>query len=434
MTTSQLYELYCQYSNIVTDSRKIKKDCLFFALKGERFNGNQFAKDAIAQGAKFAIIDEKKFQESEHFILVDDVLKTLQELANFHRKQFDIPIIGITGSNGKTTTKELLSEVLSSSYQTHFTKGNFNNHIGVPLTLLEMPKTTQIAVIEMGANHVGEIEFLCKIAEPTHGVITNIGRAHLEGFGGIEGVKKGKSELYRFLEKNRGMAFVNNDEPFLKELSEGIRHRLIYEKSETPDPNYHPFETKFLEANPFVKVAFLAKSAELIAIQSQLIGTYNFNNLMTAITIGRYFKVPAEKIKSAIENYTPTNNRSQVVKVNSNTFILDAYNANPTSMSHALNNFSKMKADAKIVILGDMLELGEYSFSDHSKILNQAEALDFDQIIIVGSEFGKIPKNEGIIHFKNTSILKKWFDEQNYKKTHFLIKGSRSIGLEKILT
>lgn len=433
MTINQLYEIFCQYPNVITDSRKIEKDCLFFALKGERFNGNQYAESAIEKGAKYAVIDEEKYAKGEQFILVDDVLTTLQKLANYHRNQFDIPVIGITGSNGKTTTKELISGVLASNYETHFTSGNYNNHIGVPLTLLAMPKSTQVAVIEMGANHVGEIGFLSEIAEPTHGLITNIGKAHLEGFGGVEGIKKGKSELYRFLGKKNGLAFVNQDERFLEDLSECVRLRLIYKQSKNPDPKERPYETKYLGTNPFVKVAFLSKSGELIEVQSQLIGDYNFNNIMTAITIGRYFKVPDEKIKDSIESYAPQNNRSQILKKGTNTFILDAYNANPTSMRNALINFSNMKADSKVAIIGDMLELGEYSVAEHSQILNEAENMNLDTIVVVGSEFEKIPLKENTLHFYNTQDLKVWFDEQKFENTHILIKGSRGIGLEKIL-
>lgn len=359
-STEELYKIFLRHPNVITDSRKIEAGCLFFALKGERFNGNSFAADAIEKGAAFAIIDEPEFAIGEQFILVENVLEALQGMANFHRKQFQIPVIGITGSNGKTTTKELIYEVLSSHYPTHYTMGNFNNHIGLPLTLLKMQKGTEVAVIEMGANHVGEIEFLCKIAEPTHGLITNIGKAHLEGFGGIEGVKKGKSELYRFLEKNDGTAFVNLEELFLEELAKGLEHRIFYKKSDKPNPIAAPAETKLLTTHPFVRVAFLNEFAEILEVQSQLSGNYNFNNIMTAITVGRYFKVPSQKIKAAIENYVPSNNRSQVLEKDGNTYILDAYNANPSSMQRSLENFSKMEGQSKIAILGDMLELGEY--------------------------------------------------------------------------
>ncbi len=433
MKIESLYQIYKTHPKVITDSRKIEPGCLFFALKGENFNGNKFANEALEKGAAFAIIDEADYDLGEKFLLVDNVLNTLQKLATFHRRQFDIPLIGITGSNGKTTTKELISVVLASHYKTHFTKGNFNNHIGVPLTLLAMPMSTEVAIIEMGANHIGDIEFLCNIAEPTHGIITNIGSAHLEGFGGIEGVKKGKSELYRHLEKNNGLAFVNLDEPNLKDLANGVKLQLHYLKSENPDPTHKPYETKLIEAKPFVKAAFLSEHKELVEVHSQLIGNYNFNNIMTAITVGKYFKVPALKAKAAIENYVPTNNRSQIFKKGNNTFILDAYNANPTSMKMALENLNAMKASDKMVILGDMLELGKYSQQEHLGIANYALEFDFKKVIVVGKEFGQLEVSNKILHFENTLSLKTWFEEQALENCLILIKGSRGIGLEKLI-
>lgn len=433
MSIENLYKLFLDHPKVITDSRKIEPACLFFALKGGNFNGNQFASDALTKGAAYAIIDEEAYQYGEKTILVKDVLTTLQELANYHRKQFDIPVIGITGSNGKTTTKELVSVVLNSHYPTHFTKGNFNNHIGVPLTLLEMPLSTEVAIIEMGANHIGEIDFLCQIAAPTHGLITNIGSAHLEGFGSLEGVKQAKSELYRYLETYNGLAFVNLDEAYLSDLVKGVKFLLPYLRSEEPNPQNKPYETKFIEANPFVKVAFLSEDKALVEVQSQLIGDYNFNNIMTAISIGKYFKVPAQKIKQAIEAYTPKNNRSQVLKKEGNTFILDAYNANPTSMRGALDNLHQMPASSKIAILGDMLELGDYSREEHLAILEYASNYDFEKIALVGKEFKKIIPPKGVLQFENTSNLKEWFDSEGFVGQLILIKGSRGIGLEKLL-
>ncbi|MFK8006438.1 MAG: UDP-N-acetylmuramoyl-tripeptide--D-alanyl-D-alanine ligase [Saprospiraceae bacterium] len=428
-----IYTLFQKHPKIITDSRKIKEGCLFFALKGDRFNGNEYAQEAIQKGASYAIIDEEKYKKDDKTVLVDDVLSTLQKLATFHRRRMIIPIIAITGSNGKTTTKELISVVLNSQYCCHSTKGNLNNHIGVPLTLLELTSEHEVAIIEMGANHVGEIDFLCKITEPTHGIITNIGKAHLEGFGGVEGVKKGKSELYKFIQWQNGVAFVNMNESFLSELSKGIIKRVFYKKTEQPSPSEAAYETIFYQESPFVKVGFLDKNEEIISIQSQLIGQYNFNNIMTAISIGRYFRVRPKRIQEAVENYTPSNNRSQLVKKTTNTFILDAYNANPTSMKNALVNFGQVDANKKIAILGDMLELGKFSDEEHLKIAQQAIELKLDQVILVGKEFSKI-KIEGVQHFENVNDLKEHFVIKDFQETYFLIKGSRGIKLEEFLS
>ena len=428
-----LYKIFKKHPKVITDSRKIEEGCLFFALKGENFNGNKYAKEALKKGAAYAIIDEVEYEKGEQYLLVKDVLTTLQKLANFHRQQLMIPILGITGSNGKTTTKELIAAILTSQYRCHFTKGNFNNHIGVPLTLLSIPLDTEIAVIEMGANHVGEIEFLCDIAEPTHGLITNIGKAHLEGFGSLEGVKKAKSELYKFLKVRNGVAFVNMDELYLTDLSDGIVKRVFYIQNDKPNPLKAPFETSLFQTHPFVEVGFLDKNQKLTIVKSQLLGDYNFNNIMTAICVGRYFRVPPKKIKEAIENYIPTNNRSQLIQRGSNTFILDAYNANPTSMKNALENFSKIENKKKVAILGDMLELGDFSEKEHEKIVEHSKTLGLDEIILVGNEFSKI-KDKEVLHFDNVESLKTWFDKKDFYQTYFLIKGSRGIKLEKILS
>ncbi|MEO1262464.1 MAG: UDP-N-acetylmuramoyl-tripeptide--D-alanyl-D-alanine ligase [Bacteroidota bacterium] len=398
----ELYKLYLESRIVITDSRKIEPGCLFFALKGERFNGNKYAKEAIDKGAAFAVIDEAEYKINDQFILVENVLETLQALATFHRRQFLTPIIAITGSNGKTTTKELISAVLASHYKCHFTKGNFNNHIGVPLTLLDMPSDTEVAIIEMGANHQGEIDFLCKITEPTHGLITNIGKAHLEGFGGIEGVKKGKSELYKYLAKNKGVAFINQDEQFLEGLSKNIKWKIFYKKGKTPSSDKIPFEIQLLSKKPFIKAAFISAPDSPIIIESNLIGQYNFNNIMTAVALGIYFKVPDHKIKKAVENYVPTNNRSQVIKKGSNTFILDAYNANPTSMKNALHSFEKMDAKNKIAILGAMKEMGKYSEKEHQQLIKLAQSCGLKKIILVGNEY--LPTTQLI--FKNIEELK----------------------------
>ncbi len=431
MTITALYKIFLDYSNVCTDSRKIEKGCLFFALKGANFDGNKFAEQAIQQGAAYAIADDKSLSVNEKIIIVDDVLTTLQKLAHHHRKQFDIPVIGITGSNGKTTTKELISSVLESHYPTHYTKGNFNNHIGVPLTLLAMPADTEVAIIEMGANHIGEIDFLCQIAAPTHGLITNVGAAHLEGFGSIEGVKKGKGELYQYLENNRGLAFINKTEEHLQEMAGDNLYKVLYTKSIEPDLNVPIFETKLVAAEPFVEIAYLSKMGISQSIKSQLIGLYNFNNIMTAVTLGRYFKVPYEKIKQSIENYIPSNNRSQIVQKEGNKFLLDAYNANPTSMAKALESFANYSEKNKIAILGDMLELGAFSTKAHSEIIDLAQKLGIE-ILTVGKEFAK-SNRKGVKHFEDTSSLKDWFWKQEFVDVFFLLKGSRGIGLERLL-
>ncbi len=428
-----LYKHYKDHPKVVTDSRKIEKGSIFFALKGPRFNGNEYAAQAIEKGAHLAIIDEEPEEMDDRFFLVEDVLETLQALARHHRRQFTIPLIAITGSNGKTTTKELLSTVLSSHYPTHFTKGNFNNHIGVPLTLLEMPPETEVAIIEMGANHIEEIKFLCEIAEPTHGLITNIGKAHLEGFGSIEGVKQGKSELYKFLEEHGGMVFINQDERYLQDLALTNPYKVFYQQSQHPDPNCQALETKLIASRPYV-VAGFKDTDELVEVYSNLTGDYNFNNIMTGISLGRYFKVPAAKIKSAIESYVPANNRSQLLKVDTNTFLMDAYNANPDSMHKALENFAKARETKKVVILGDMLELGTYSDVEHNNILKLADTLPIEQIITVGAEFGKVTySSDRIKHFQDVDGLKEWFSKQSFVDTYFLLKGSRGIRLEKLV-
>ena len=434
LSIEELYKIFLKHPLVITDSRKIEKGCLFFALKGDRFDGNDFAKSALEKGAAYAIVDNSELaDESDFFLLVENVLKTLQELAAYHRRQFDVPVIAITGTNGKTTTKELVSKVLDTQYKTHFTKGNLNNHIGVPLTLLSIPFDIEVVVIEMGANHEGEISFLCEIANPTHGIITNIGKAHLEGFGDLEGVKRTKSELYKFLQKRGGVVFINRDEAFLSELAQANFRKLYYLQSEHPSHLVADFEVKFLGSDPYVSVAFLSWANEIIKVKTQLIGAYNFNNIMTAIAIGKYFKVPAKKIKTALENYKPTNNRSQVLKKKTNSFIMDAYNANPTSTKLALRSFNKMNRKHKVVILGDMLELGVSSPKEHRAIVDFARECGFEKLIFVGKEYKGILKENEYSVFEDVLALKKWFEKQIFKNTWFLVKGSRGMKLEKLL-
>jgi len=366
MKIDELYKLFTQSSGVCIDTRKINNDCLFFALKGENFNGNKFAKNAIENGASFAIIEEEEYQISNKFILVNSVLETLQKLANHHRKQLNIPIIGITGTNGKTTTKELINIVLSEKYKTTATLGNLNNHIGLPLTLLSIPKDSEMAIIEMGASHRKEIEFLCKIAEPNYGIITNIGTAHIEGFGSYEGVKKTKNELYEYIKSKKGKVFVNQNDKVLQELSKDIE-RI----------NYGNSDFQLLSSSPSVQLKWKKK-----LITSQLYGKYNYNNILTAICIGNYFRVPENQIVQAIESYIPSNNRSQIIKIDSNIIYLDAYNANPTSMTAAIDTFAENTAPNKLMILGDMLELGKISQKEHQKIVDKVQKFNLTTIFV----------------------------------------------------
>ncbi len=430
MEIDQLYQLFLSSSGITTDTRKIKKNMIFFALKGDKFNGNEYAMEALEKGASYAVIDEIKDKKSDRFIFVENTLQTLQNLANHYRNQLDIPVIAITGTNGKTTTKELIGEVLKSHYKTYYTQGNFNNHIGVPLTLLAIPSDCEVAVVEMGANHIGEIDALCKIANPTHGLITNIGKAHLEGFGSLEGVKQTKSELYRFLNQKKGFVFINLDELYLAELAQDCKYKIAY-KEDTSFEHPYIYQVEYLNEGNYVKAAFANRRQNRIEVKTNMIGRYNFNNIMSAIAVGKYFKVPSVKIKEVLEDYVPQNNRSQIVKDETNTYILDAYNANPSSMNAALDNFKEMEHPNKIVILGDMLELGDDAEAEHQNILNKAIKGSYDKVITVGENFQNTQGDH--ITFKTVDALKDWFDKQLFKETHFLLKGSRGIKLEQLL-
>lgn len=430
METSNLYQIFLKHPHICIDSRKVEPGALFFALKGDQFDGHQFAQTALDNGAAYAIVEREEMVISDQYLLVDSVLSALQALANYHRHQFTIPVIGITGSNGKTTTKELVSRVLATSYNIHYTKGNLNNHLGVPLTLLSMPEDTDIAVIEMGANHQGEIDALCRIASPTHGIITNIGKAHLEGFGGIEGVIKGKSELYSYLRQNDGVVFVNLDAEYLSDLCQSI-NRIIYYGQVEKKGSQHITMTNTV---PFVRVHYSGLDGMDVEVQSRLTGAYNFANIATAIAVGTHFGVSDSLIKSAIESYEPDNMRSQIIQSGSNHYILDAYNANPSSTREAVINFSRLPGDKKVVILGDMLELGDYSYSEHLGILQLCLSLHFDQIVLVGPKFNEVAvENSSVLLFENVHQLKSWFEKQSFKDYSFLIKGSRGIKLEKLL-
>lgn len=416
MTIANLYKLYAQHYLVDTDTRSIRENTLYFALKGANFNGNTFAQEALNKGALYSIVDEKDYATSDQIILVDNVLETLQQLASYHRHQLGLPIIALTGSNGKTTTKELIHSILKKKFTTTATIGNLNNHIGVPLTLLSMTPKTEIGIVEMGANHPKEIAFLCQIAQPNFGYITNFGKAHLEGFGSLEGVIEAKSELYSYLKKSNGIAFVNSNDTKQLEKTAGI---------ETQEINFN--QIKLLEVNPYVKVGL-----NNLQIQSHLIGTYNFTNIAAAITIGNYFKVSDTDCKNALEQYIPENNRSQVIKSKENTIILDAYNANPTSMSAALESFSNLQADYKMIILGDMFELGAESQLEHQKLVEKLEQLNFTNCFLVGNLFMKTKSR--YTNLSNTEELKELFTVKPPKNYSILIKGSRGMALEQIVS
>jgi len=408
---------------VCTDTRKIKKNDIFFALKGDNFNGNTYAEQALKSGAKYCIIDEEVFKTSTNTILVNNVLETLQELATYHRTYLNIPIIALTGSNGKTTTKELINATLSQKYKTTATVGNLNNHIGVPLTLLSMTKDTEIGIVEMGANHQKEIEFLCTIAQPDYGYITNFGKAHLEGFGGVKGVIKGKSEMYTYLIKNNKTIFINSNDPIQVKKT---KKASVFTFGNTVLGT--DISISFVEAQPFVSCLYKGS-----IIQSQLIGEYNFNNIAAAITIANYFKVEDEAIKMGIENYMPTNNRSQVITKGTNKIILDAYNANPSSMRAALLNFEK-QSGIKIAILGDMFELGKEAKTEHQTIADLALSLEIDSIIFVGENFyqSKI-KSRKATKYNLFEDLVNISDISKLQNSLILIKGSRGMALERVL-
>lgn len=425
MSIPELYKLFIQHPSVQTDTRKIKQGDIFFALKGPHFNGNSFALQALEMGAAYAVVDEKIATEDSRIITVTDTLETLQVLAKYHREQFDIPFIAITGSNGKTTSKELIFAVLSSHYKTYTTQGNLNNHIGVPLTLLSVKADAEMAVIEMGANHQKEIEGYCVYTQPTHGVITNCGKAHLEGFGGIEGVRKGKGELFDFLRAHDGTAFVYADYDYLQDMSKNIKDIVKYGQSEGS------VQGNILSNEPFLQVGITAGLQNVSSIQTQLVGDYNLPNILCAVVIGKYFSVPEEKIKAAIEHYAPSNSRSQLIQKGTNTIILDAYNANPSSMKAAIENFAHLQADKKILMLGGMMELGVESIEEHKNIVSLIKKYPWENVVLVGGDFGKI--DHGFTYFPDSVAAKEWFIQQGFEHTHFLIKGSRSMQMERIL-
>lgn len=427
MDIQTLYKHFLNSSGVCTDTRKVSAGQIFFALKGPNFNGNQYALQALESGAGLAVVDEDI--DHPHCFRVPDVLSALQNLALHHRKHLNFPFLGITGSNGKTTTKELIHAVLLKKYKTSATKGNLNNHIGVPLTLLEIALDTEIAVVEMGANHRGEIESYCHIALPTHALITNIGKAHLEGFGGPEGVKLGKSELYNYVKANSGVIFYNSDDTVIGELCEGYMLTVSYGSMQHAACRGH-IDTS--GKSEYHAVKWIAGQKEYF-IQTRLTGDYNFPNVMAAICIGKYFEVNDEDIISAIEDYIPDNNRSQFKRIGDNDFILDAYNANPSSMKLAIENFSRMKVPNRIAILGGMKELGAYSSDEHLALALQAVESGFEDTVLVGPEFKPAAEKFNCHYFENSLEAGSWFREQEYKGYTILLKGSRGTALEKIL-
>lgn len=410
MSIKEIHKIFLNSSGISTDSRQIKFNCIFFALKGKKFDGNKYAKKALDKGACFAIIDNEEYYLNDKYILVKDVLSCLQELSKYHINKINCPVLGITGTNGKTTTKELITSIIEKKYKTVATKGNLNNHIGVPLTLLNVNHETEFVIVEMGANHTHEIEFLCRLAQINFGIITNIGKAHLEGFKNIKGVTEAKKELYDYIKKNKGILFVNGSDKLLMSISKNTK-RILYNRKKQEPSN-----------STFAEVVI-----NDYKISSQLIGDYNKTNILAACEVGLYFGISIEKIKEAIEGYSPSNNRSQLLKTSKNTIFLDAYNANPTSMSEAVKAFKKINHENKLFILGDMLELGNESLIEHQTIIDILRQ-DNQNVILVGQEFNKCEHN--FMHFLNAQDVIKWIKKNPIKDMFVLIKASRGINLE----
>jgi len=424
-----IYQYYLSQRIICTDTRSITEGCLFFALKGDHFDANTFAEKALLQGAAFAVIDNKDFQVNDRCILVTDVLTTLQDLAKHHRCQLSIPVIGLTGSNGKTTTKELIKAVLAEKYITFATKGNLNNHIGVPLSVLSIQQDTEIAVIEMGANHQKEIEFLCTIAQPTHGMITNIGMAHLDGFGGFEGVKKGKAELFSFLKENKGTVFINRDNTYIVEMSRTIASaQQIWYGTEEGNSTVGTL----LKSDPVIELKWGNKGS-FMQSKTHLTGAYNFENILAAICIGDFFGLTADQINRGLEGYAPNNNRSQLTKTQTNMVICDFYNANPSSMAAALANLATLEGKNKVAIIGDMFELGGESEKLHEEIAIQAEKSGFDNVLFIGKCFYALKDRYKGEFFSTPAAAQEWLTNNPVTDSLVLLKGSRGMALEQLL-
>ena len=423
MSIIDLYDLFIHNPQITTDSRNCPKGSIFFALKGDKFDGNQYAGKALASGCVYAVIDNPDYYIGERTILVDNVLKTLQQLAHHHRKVLGLPIIGITGTNGKTTTKELLAAVLSTKFNLLYTEGNFNNHIGVPLTLLRLTHDHEMAVIEMGASHPGDIKELVDIVHPNYGIITNVGRAHLEGFGSFEGVIRTKGELYDYIRRSKGKIFIKKENEYLQSIAKGIE-QITYGNGDDAFAS-----GQVVSCDPFL-VFNWKQQGKLHTVETHIIGSYNLDNVLAAVAVGRFFKIPAERISRAIAAYEPTNNRSQFKKTDNNELIIDAYNANPSSMKVALDNFITMPVQPKAIILGDMRELGPTSDELHAEVVAQIKKGQFDKVFLCGEHFSKVGKE--FSPFATTEAMVEELRKQPLKGYHILIKGSLSMGLEKL--
>ena len=431
MDISGLYHLYTRHPHIVTDSRRIVKDSIFFGLRGERFNGNLFAGKALENGSCLAVVDDPKVVKDERYMLVEDSLRTLQELSAYHRDRLSIPIIAITGSNGKTTTKELAAKILSQQYLVEATSGNLNNHIGVPLTLLGMDSATEVGIVEMGANHPGEIALLCRLARPDYGLITNIGQAHLEGFGNMEGVKMAKGELYKHLGENGGLIFCNEGDRVLHEMLTGINAGVsYYGGSENAVCN-----GEVLSADPFLTLRLSfpdMETMEDMEVNTHLVGGYNLENILAAVAIGLHFRIRTDNIRNALEGWLPENNRSQRVETGKNILIMDAYNANPSSMMAALENFSLQDHTRKVLVLGDMLELGENEMRAHGEILEQIRKMDCGEVFLVGPVFASLQVPGNTMVFQSVDEMDHWLGRHPLADRLILLKGSRGIGLERL--
>lgn len=432
MQVKEIYSKFGECSGVTTDSRKCGPGLMFFALKGERFDGNEFVRGALEQGCPYAVMDNKDLYDAadERMILVDNVLVTMQQVAAFHRRQLGIPVIGITGTNGKTTTKELTNAVMSTTYNILCTQGNLNNSIGVPLTVFGIKPEHDFAIVEMGASHPGDIKELVEISQPDYGLITNVGKAHLLGFGSFEGVKRTKGELYDWLREHGGTAFVNRNNEHLQQMCIGLP-LIEYGK---PGQDGLLVGGEVLECNPFVKFRWRSGKGEWHTVQTNLIGAYNVDNALAAITVGLHFGVSEQNASDAVANYKPQNNRSQLTETGRNRLVVDAYNANPTSMSAALENFSMIKADNKILILGDMRELGEASEAEHKRIVEELRNYGFTEVWLVGSEFAKAAAGSGFRLFADVDEVNRALETEKINGKTILIKGSNSIGLTKIIT
>ncbi|MDS1032915.1 UDP-N-acetylmuramoyl-tripeptide--D-alanyl-D-alanine ligase [Porphyromonadaceae sp. NP-X] len=430
----QLYNIFLQHPIITTDSRNCPANSIFFALKGENFNANAFALSALEKGCAFAVVDEKEFALDDRFILVDNVLETLQQLAHFHRKQTNIPVLGITGTNGKTTTKELITAVLKEKFKVLSTQGNLNNHIGVPLTLLQLLPEHQLAIIEMGANHPGEIDQLCQIAAPDYGLITNVGKAHLEGFGSFEGVMRTKGELYNYVFRHGKNIFIDKNNNFLREMAANAgfstNERIVEYGLNVPGREPAAISGEILENSVFLKMKCHTPEGSFM-IETRLIGSYNAENILAAVAVGFFFGVENSAIQRGIENYNPQNNRSQLTVTQKNKLIVDAYNANPSSMSAAIQNFAQMEGEPKALIIGDMLELGEQSEEEHRNIIRLLQQKGFKNVLLVGPQFQKV--NDSYLSFQNVEELIKYLESSPLEGQNILLKGSRGIHLEKVL-